>query len=73
MKTEIKAFRGPNGWYTATEDASGTHYQDADGGRYKTKAAALAAAEERYDGSWVDYDGTIYDEAGDVCGKAGES
>jgi hypothetical protein len=32
-----KAFRGPNGWYVADEDDSGTHYQPFDGGRYHTK------------------------------------
>ena len=64
-----KAFFGPNGWYVATEDASGTHYQPDDGGRYESAAAALAA-EHHEPGTWVDRDGTIYDsDTGDVIGQ----
>lgn len=36
-------YRGPNGWYVAEADDMGTHYQPADGGRYESRAAALAA------------------------------
>lgn len=67
-----KAFRGPNGWYVAVEDENGTHYQPPDGGRYESKEAALAA-EEADEGTWVDYDGTIYDrDTGDTLGKVSQ-
>jgi hypothetical protein len=65
-----KAFRGPNGWYVADEDDSGTHYQPFDGGRYHTKAAALAS-EDPPPGTWVDFDGSIFDcETGCLIGVA---
>lgn len=41
-----RVFRGPNGWYVATEDRSGTHYQPADGGTYSTAAEAWAAYQQ---------------------------
>ena len=65
----MKAYRGPNGWYMAEEDGTGTHRQPADGGRYHTRAAA-EASERQPLGRWVDYDGTIYDEDGDIVGRA---
>lgn len=37
----LKAFRGPNGWYAATENAEGFHHQPSDGGRWPSAAAAL--------------------------------
>ena len=53
----------------AEEDGTGTHRQPADGGRYHTRAAA-EASERQPLGRWVDYDGTIYDEDGDIVGRA---
>ncbi len=55
MKTErtenngrTKAFQGANGWYIATEDSNGSHYQDE--GRFATPAKAWAEwAEYRHD------------------------
>ena len=40
-----KAFRGANGWYTAWEDATGTHYQPQFGGRMTERAAKAEARE----------------------------
>lgn len=65
-----RAYRGPNGWYVAEVDDTGTHYQPADGGRYESRAAALAA-DSAADGERVDHDGTIYDrDTGEVIGHA---
>lgn len=41
--TLTRVFRGPNGWYVATEDKSGTHYQPRDGGRHDTARSAWEA------------------------------
>lgn len=42
-----RVFRGPNGWYVATEDKSGTHHQPASGGSYATAEEAWAAYREQ--------------------------
>lgn len=57
----IEAFRGTNGWYTASVNEDGSHRQPENGGLYESKEAAIAA-ESPEPGTWVDYDGTIYDE-----------
>jgi len=54
--TVRRAFRGPNGWYMATEDQTGTHYQPSDGGRYESRAEAEAADARRYDDDTDDDD-----------------
>ena len=41
--TLTRVFEGPNGWYVATEDKSGTHYQPFNGGSYPTAKAAWDA------------------------------
>ena len=43
--SKYKAFRGPNGWYTAQEDESGTHHQPQFGGRMSERAAKAEARE----------------------------
>ncbi len=65
--TPYKAFRGPNGWYTAREDASGTHHQPQFGGRMskhaaKTEARELNARQDEDEDEPVS--GYYYDEEG---------
>ncbi len=46
MTTTIRAYRGPNGWYTAEDDAAGFHHQPAHGGRYESAQEAMTAHRE---------------------------